>query len=155
VAARKVEPDGVGRGLDSAAVGLIDATFAAWPERVRGYACRTTAVNILDWQTAYGFPLSPTILAKVEVPTLVLRGEASHPAMKRANQFLAQGMSHASMVTLAGAAHFMISTHPSEVDDRPARGQDGARPPWHQAIRPFPSAESKPCNHPNDRYSRP
>jgi pimeloyl-ACP methyl ester carboxylesterase len=103
-------------------------TFAAWPERVRGYACQTTAVNILDWQTAYGFPLSPTILATVEVPTLVLRGGASHPAMKRANQLLAHGMAHASLVTLAGAAHFMISTHPSEVAALIGRHVDRTEP---------------------------
>jgi pimeloyl-ACP methyl ester carboxylesterase len=90
-------------------------TFAAWPERVRNYAIRTTAVNILDWQTAYGFPLSPAMLAKVAVPTLVLRGGESHPAMQRANELLADGIADASLVTLAGAAHFLISTHPDEV----------------------------------------
>ena len=90
-------------------------TFAAWPERVRGYARQTTAVNILDWQTAYGFPLPTATLARVEVPTLVLCGGASHPAIRRANELLVQGMSNASLATLARAAHFMISTHPEEV----------------------------------------
>jgi pimeloyl-ACP methyl ester carboxylesterase len=90
-------------------------TFAGWPERVRDYAIRTTAVNILDWQTAHEFPLSPATLAKVAVPTLVLRGGASHPAIRRANELLAHGMANASLTTLAGAAHFMISTHPKEV----------------------------------------
>jgi pimeloyl-ACP methyl ester carboxylesterase len=90
-------------------------TLAAWPERVRGYALQTTAINIMDWQSAYGFPLSPTILAKVEIPALVLRGEASHPAIKRANELLAQSMANSSLAALAGAAHFMISTHPGEV----------------------------------------
>ncbi len=119
---------------EGAAIGsMIDffggpGTFAGWPERVRGYARQTTAVNILDWQTAYGFALSPAILAKVEVPALVLRGGASHPAMKRANQLLAQGMAHASLVTLAGASHFMISTHPSEVAAMIARHVDRAEP---------------------------
>lgn len=90
-------------------------TFASWPERVRGYAVQTMAVNMLDWQTAYGFPLSPAILAQVAVPTLVLRGGASHSAMQRANELLADGIEDASLVTLTGAAHFMISTHPDEV----------------------------------------
>jgi pimeloyl-ACP methyl ester carboxylesterase len=90
-------------------------TFAAWPERVRGYARQTTAVNILDWQTAYGFPLPTATLARVEVPTLVLCGGASHPAIRRANELLVQGMPNASLATLARAAHFMISTHPKEV----------------------------------------
>lgn len=90
-------------------------TFAAWPERVRDYACQTTAVNILDWRTAYGVPLSAATLATVEVPTLVLCGGASHPAIRRANERVAEGIANASRATLAGAAHFMISTHPKEV----------------------------------------
>ena len=32
-----------------------------------------------------------------------------------ANGLLAKSMANASVVTLAGAAHFMISTHPQEV----------------------------------------
>ncbi len=90
-------------------------TFAAWPERVRGYARQTPAVNILDWQTAYGFSIPTAALARVEVPTLVLCGGASHPAIRRANELLVQGMSNASLATLDRAAHFMISTHPEGV----------------------------------------
>jgi pimeloyl-ACP methyl ester carboxylesterase len=89
-------------------------TFAGWPQRVRDYAVETTAVNLLDWKCAYGFRLTPAGLARIEVPTLVLWGGQSHPAIKRANQLLAQCM-HASPVSLEGAAHFMISTHAAEV----------------------------------------
>ena len=90
-------------------------TFASWPERVRDYAVESTAVNILDWATAYGFPLEREALAKVEVPALVLRGGASHPAMQRANELLGQYLAHGSTVTIAGAAHFMIATHVEDV----------------------------------------
>jgi pimeloyl-ACP methyl ester carboxylesterase len=79
-------------------------TFAAWPARVRAYALQTTAANIMDWQTAYGFSLSLATLAKIKVPTLVIRGGASHPAIQRANELLAQGMADASLATLAEAA---------------------------------------------------
>lgn len=101
---------------DNAAVEqLIDffggtGTFAGWPPRVRGYAMETTAVNLLDWASAYGFPLAPASLSNIEVPTLVLWGARSHPAMKRANQLLAQ-CTGASAASIADAAHFMISTH--------------------------------------------
>jgi hypothetical protein len=44
-----------------------------------------------------------------------LWGEASHPAAKRANELLAQYMPNASTAEIAGAAHFMISTHAKEV----------------------------------------
>ena len=89
-------------------------TFAAWPERVRSYAEETTGVNVLDWASAYGFPLTPDALSTVEVPTLVLWGGESHPAMQRANALLAQSIPKALEKVIAGAAHFMISTHPGE-----------------------------------------
>ena len=63
-------------------------TYASWPPRVRAYAMETTPVNILDWTSAFGFALSETALAALSVPTLVLRGAASHPAMQRANELL-------------------------------------------------------------------
>jgi pimeloyl-ACP methyl ester carboxylesterase len=90
-------------------------TFAAWPDRVRRYAIDTTPVNILDWASAYDFQLTPACLANIDVPALVLRGGASHPAMRRANELLSQCMANASLATIAGAAHFMISTHAEEV----------------------------------------
>jgi hypothetical protein len=46
---------------------------------------------------------------------LVLWGEASHPAAKRANQLLGQFIPDAAVATVAGAAHFMIATHAEEV----------------------------------------
>jgi pimeloyl-ACP methyl ester carboxylesterase len=106
---------------DKEAIGtMIDfyggaSTFASWPPRVRGYAVETTTVNILDWASAYGFPLTPARLAAVEIPTLVLRGGTSHPAVQRANELLSRYIPKASVVTVAGAAHFMIATHVEEV----------------------------------------
>jgi pimeloyl-ACP methyl ester carboxylesterase len=89
-------------------------TCAGWPQRVRDYAIATTATNILDWASGYGFQLTRTLLAKIDIPTLVLWGENSQPAVQRTNQLLAQ-CTKASTVTVGGAAHFMISTHPEEV----------------------------------------
>ena len=90
-------------------------TFSSWPDRVRVYAAQTTPVNLLDWESAYGFELTPALLATVETPTLVLWGEASHPAAKRANELLGQCIPNAVVATIAGASHFMISTHAKEV----------------------------------------
>jgi pimeloyl-ACP methyl ester carboxylesterase len=90
-------------------------TFSAWPERIRRYAVDTTPVNILDWASAYDFQLTPGCLANIDVPALVLRGGASHPAMRRASELLSRCMANASLATIAGAAHFMISTHAEEV----------------------------------------
>ena len=90
-------------------------TFSSWPDRVREYAAQTTPVNLLDWESAYGFELTPALLATVETPTLVLWGEASHPAAKRANELLGQCIPNAVVAAIAGASHFMISTHAREV----------------------------------------
>jgi pimeloyl-ACP methyl ester carboxylesterase len=90
-------------------------TFAGWPQRVRDYAIETTPVNLLDWQSVYGFRLTHALLATVDVPALVLWGANSHPAARRANALLGHLMPHGSNVVIAGAAHFMISTHAREV----------------------------------------
>jgi pimeloyl-ACP methyl ester carboxylesterase len=90
-------------------------TFASWPPRLRGYAVETTAVNILDWASAYGFPLPAAALAAIDLPVLVVRGGASHPAVQRANALLAAGIRGATLATVEGAAHFMIATHAGEL----------------------------------------
>ncbi|TWT05945.1 alpha/beta fold hydrolase [Reyranella sp. CPCC 100927] len=106
---------------DSAAIEtMIDfyggaGTFAAWPPRVRRYAIETTAVNILDWASAYGFELTPAALAKVDAPALVLWGAISHPSVQRANALLSRYIPNASGIPIAGAAHFMTSTHAPDV----------------------------------------
>jgi pimeloyl-ACP methyl ester carboxylesterase len=107
-------------GNTQAIAAMIDfyggaSTFASWPPRVRAYARETTPVNILDWASAYGFPLSAATLAEIRVPTLVLHGTASHPAMKRASVLLSEHTSGAALATIDGAAHFMIATHATEV----------------------------------------
>lgn len=109
-----------GRNVEAIAA-MIDfyggaGTFASWPPRVRAYAVETTPVNILDWASAFGFPLSAASLAAVLIPSLVLRGGASHPAVQRANALLSERLNGAS-VTIDGAAHFMIATHANVVAD--------------------------------------
>jgi pimeloyl-ACP methyl ester carboxylesterase len=107
-------------GKAEAIEALIDffagaGTFASWPPRVRAYAMATTPVNILDWETAFDYPLTAEVLAQVEVPTLVIRGGESHPAMQRVNEILSERMTRATLATIEGAAHFMIATHADEV----------------------------------------
>jgi pimeloyl-ACP methyl ester carboxylesterase len=88
-------------------------TFAGWPQRVRDYAVETTPVNILDWRTAYDFLPTSAALAAIDVPTLVLWGLKSHPAIQRANELLAR-LTTAKIAMISQAAHFMISTHAKE-----------------------------------------
>jgi pimeloyl-ACP methyl ester carboxylesterase len=104
-------------------------TFASWPERVRAYAVDTTSVNIRDWASAYGFPLSPALLAPITVPVLVLWGQKSHPAAKRANELLGRCFRTGTRAVIDGAAHFMISTHAPEVARLVAAHIDRAEAP--------------------------
>jgi pimeloyl-ACP methyl ester carboxylesterase len=86
-------------------------TFAGWPQKVRDYAIATTPVNMLDWVCAYSFHLTGASLARIAVPTLVMCGGTSHPAMKRATELLARGLANGRLAIVDGAAHFMIATH--------------------------------------------
>lgn len=90
-------------------------TFASWPERVRDYAVETTPINIHDWANVYGFDPTPAMLAKITIPTLILLGDASHPAVQCANRLLYRHLSGASLVAVRGAPHFMINTHAEKV----------------------------------------
>jgi pimeloyl-ACP methyl ester carboxylesterase len=92
-------------------------TFAAWPQRVRDYAIQTTRANLLDWESGYGFRLTPALLATVKIPTLVVWGEISHPSVRRANDLLSRYIPQAGRATMEGAAHFMIATHPKPFAD--------------------------------------
>lgn len=90
-------------------------SFASLPGRVRAYAVATTATNILDWASAYDFPLTAEALAKVQLPTLVVLGDRSNPAVQRANVLLSKQIGDAMLEAIGGAAHFMITTHAGEV----------------------------------------
>lgn len=90
-------------------------TFTSWPPRVRAYAIETTPVNILDWASAYGFPLSALTLASIDIPTLFCWGNQSQPAVQRANALLSDSIERSKQSTVHGAAHFMIATHANEV----------------------------------------
>jgi pimeloyl-ACP methyl ester carboxylesterase len=112
----------VAAGQSNAIERMIDfyggeGTFAMWPKRMRDYAVTTTMSNVLDWEAAYNFQTTPIALGTVEVPALVVRGGDSHPAVQRANELLAYYMPQAAGMTLFGAAHFMIATHPRELAD--------------------------------------
>jgi pimeloyl-ACP methyl ester carboxylesterase len=107
-------------GEGDAIAAMIDfyggaGTFASWPQRVRDYAVATTPVNITDWASAYGFALSADVLSAVDIPSLVVCGEESHPAMRRLCALVGECIGGASHATVDGAAHFMIATHAGEV----------------------------------------
>lgn len=108
------------RGEREAIAAIIDfyggaATFASWPDRVRAYAIDTTPVNLVDWQSAYGFCPSSSSLRALGAVALVVCGSGSHPAMLRATERLAGEIGGPARVMLDGASHFMIATHHAEI----------------------------------------
>jgi pimeloyl-ACP methyl ester carboxylesterase len=118
--------DAFRRGETDAIARMVDfyggaGAFAAWPQRVRDYAVETTQANLLDWESAFGFRFTPASLGTVKIPTLVVWGETSHPAVRRANDLLSRHIPHADRATIEGAAHFMIATHPKQFADLVAR----------------------------------
>jgi pimeloyl-ACP methyl ester carboxylesterase len=126
-------------GNKEAIASMIDfyggaGTYASWPPRVRAHAVDTTHVNILDWASAYGFPLSVESLAAVDVPALVLRGGASRPAVQRANEIISECISGAALATIGGAAHFMIATHAGLVSRLIAEHVRSAKAQWRPPL---------------------
>jgi pimeloyl-ACP methyl ester carboxylesterase len=92
-----------------------DGSFDAFPARMREYIVATTPANILDWASGMGFDEPFAAYAGIAVHTLVIRGEQGHPAVRLADEILSRALSEASLATVAGASHFMIATHASEV----------------------------------------
>ena len=90
-------------------------SWASMPEAVRAYATATTAVNLIDWDSAYGFALNDNLSSLGDLRVCIVVGERSHPAVKRANALIAERIPGAAFDTIAGAAHFMIATHPAQV----------------------------------------
>jgi len=115
-------------------------TYAAWPERVRAYAVETTPVNMLDWACAYDQPISSEMLAAIDVPVSVAVGAQSHRAICRANGLVAMSIDGATFKTVAGAAHFMISTHPAHVAELITTSVSAAQTPRTDAARSLVAA---------------
>lgn len=103
-------------GIADAVARMIDfyggaGAWAAWPQKLRDYAMKTTPANVMDWICAYGFPLRPAALATIGVPVQVVVGGDSHVSVRRANEMLSEAVADAPPVAIDGARHFMIATH--------------------------------------------
>jgi pimeloyl-ACP methyl ester carboxylesterase len=82
---------------------------------VRDYIIATTAVNIRDWSSGTPFEPGNETLQSIDVPTTVVRGGNSHPAMQRIAELLHDWIPEAQLVTIDGGSHFLPSSHPVEI----------------------------------------
>jgi len=102
------------RGDCQAARRVVDyfegpGTFDALPPRMRESIVKTTPTHTRDICSDY----DPTVaaLANILLPSLVIRGERSARSLTTSADILSRAMANASLRTIAGAAHFMLSSH--------------------------------------------
>jgi pimeloyl-ACP methyl ester carboxylesterase len=108
------------RGDAEAARHVIDfyggqGTFDSMPPKVRSYIVATTPVNVRDWSSGTPFEPSKETLQPINVPTTVVCGGSSHPAMRRIAELLHDSIPEAQLVTVEGGSHFLPSSHPAEI----------------------------------------
>jgi len=119
------------RGDAEAARHVIDfyggaGAFDSMPPKVRSYIISTTAVNVRDWSSGTPFEPSKETLQSIAVPTTVVRGRNSHPAMRRIAELLQDAIPAAQLFTIEGGSHFLPSSHPAEIAALVRRQVDGA-----------------------------
>lgn len=105
--------------------------WSGMPAPVRDYAAATTAVNLIDWESAYDFRLDDNLAKLGDLPVCIAVGARSHSAVKRANALIAERIPGAAFETITEAAHFMIATHPEEVSTLIKRQIADAAPDRH------------------------
>lgn len=118
------------RGDAEAARHVIDfyggpGTFDSMPPKVRSYIVATTPVNVRDWSSGTPFEPSKETLQSIDIPTTVVRGGSSHPAMRRIAELLHDSIPEAQLVTVEGGSHFLLSSHPAEIAALVRRQVDG------------------------------
>lgn len=127
-------------GERDAAARIIDfwgtkGDFSAMPEPVQNYCRQTTKANVLDWRTAFAFDVDDTELSRLDIPVLLVRGELANPTMRAVTTILGSTLPRVRAEIVAGAGHFLISSHPLEcaatlgqhLDDISAAIWDGFR----------------------------
>ena len=88
-------------------------SFAALPPRTREQIINTTPSHILDIRSS--FDPTAAVLGNILLPTRIVRGERTPPALHRSADILSRAMANASLHTIAGAGHFLTATHTSEL----------------------------------------
>ena len=88
-----------------------EGCFDAMPSWMQDFCRRTAHANMLDWETGLGFRPDPEAIAALNFPVLLVRGEGAIPAMVAITDALGACLPDARPEVVAGAGHFLISTH--------------------------------------------
>jgi pimeloyl-ACP methyl ester carboxylesterase len=107
-------------GHSDAARHVIDfyggrGAFDAMPDKVRDYIVATTPSNIRDWTSGTPFARPLARYGEISMPTHVIRGGNTHPAMARIAELLVSNIPNALLTTLDGGSHFLPATHAAAV----------------------------------------
>ncbi len=89
--------------------------FEALPDKVREYVQATTPSNVRDWSSGTPFAPSLATYGTISIPTHVIRGGDTHPAMARIAELLASSIPKATLTILDGGSHFLPTTHAAEL----------------------------------------
>ena len=109
----------VAAGERDAAARVIDfwggaGSFAAMPEPVQEYCRQTTRSNVFDWRAVSSFDVDGAALSRLNLPVLLVRGEHANPAMVAMTDGLGSALPRVRSAVVAGAGHFLVSSHPAE-----------------------------------------
>ena len=107
----------IDRDEPDAAARIIDwwggtGAFAAMPAAVQAFCRGVARANSLDWETDFGFRPERDAISALRIPVLLVRGERAIPAMIAMTDALDALLPRAHSTIVAGAGHFLISTHP-------------------------------------------
>jgi len=91
-----------------------EGSYAAMPGAVQQYCNETASANVLDWQTDLGFEARRADYARLDIPALLVRGARAIPAMVEMTEGLAESIGDVRSEQVAGAGHFLITTHAEE-----------------------------------------
>jgi pimeloyl-ACP methyl ester carboxylesterase len=89
-------------------------SFAAMPAPVQDYCRQTAPANVLDWHTDFGHDFSGAELARLEMPVLLVRGQDVRHGHHGRVGVRAAHLPRGRFEVMAGASHFLISTHPQQ-----------------------------------------
>lgn len=87
--------------------------FAALPPRIRDQIIDTTPSHILDLRS--GFDPTVAALGNILLPTWVVHGGRTRPALQKCADILSRAMANASLHTIPGAHHSIPATHATEL----------------------------------------
>lgn len=106
-------------GEPDAAARIVDwwggpGCFAAMPGRVQDFCLNAAPANALDWETDFGFRPDRAAIAALSCPVLLVRGADAIPAMAEMTDALGALLPASRRAVVAGAGHFLTTTHPRD-----------------------------------------